>query len=320
MSQQRSRIGGTRGGAVRGWGLGHLALTAALLAVVAVGLRGTVPAATFNGAYRHDGLPIAAAAEAVLACLLIALLIRRSRAPDDAVMAAQLRRLLTYIVVIALVAIPVAYVFDIEAHVHLSMRPPQPRHGSQRQGLPGAHPSGHLLGEPIVIILLVLVAAVAIYGLVRFIVAYRGTWNGWRRGAASAAIEPSADTGEADLLEVVESGRSALRLLDDARAAIIACYVAMEQALARAGTSRGAADTPDELLARAAGQGLVRTDAAARLTALFYEARFSSHPVPPTRRDDAQRALAELAASLTDPEPAAGAGSGRATGPAGAGG
>jgi hypothetical protein len=204
--------------------------------------------------------------------------------------------------------------------VHLSMRPPQSRHGSQRQGLPRAHPSSHLLGGPIVIILLVLVAAVAVYGLVRFIMAYRGTWTGWRRGAASVAIEPPADTGEADLLEVVESGRSALRLLDDARAAIIACYMAMEQALARAGTFRGAADTPDELLARAADQGLVRTDAAARLTALFYEARFSSHPVPPTRRDDAQRALAELAASLTDPEPAAGAGGGRAAGPTGAGG
>ena len=92
---------------------------------------------------------------------------------------------------------------------------------------------------------------------------------------------------------------------DDAKAAIIACYVAMEESLERAGTARAAADTPDELLARAAGSGLVRTGAAARLTALFYEARFSSHPMPLEQRDEAQRALAELADSLRDLEHAA---------------
>ena len=287
-----------------------MGLAAALLALVALGLRGTVPTPAINAAYRHDGLPIAVSAEAVLACLLIALLIRRSRAPEDAVIAAQLRRILTYIVVTGLIAVPVAYVFDIEAHVHLSLRPPRPRHGTQRQGVPGSHPAGHLLSEPIVIILLALVAAVVIYGLVRFIMAYRGTWTGWRIRAAGAAIEPSAEDDEASLREAVESGRSALRRLDDARAAIIACSAAMEQALARAGTARAAADTPYELLLRAADQGLVRTDAATRLTALFYEARFSSHPMPPTRRDDAQRALNELAASLAKPEPAAGTGAG----------
>ena len=49
---------------------------------------------------------------------------------------------------------------------------------------------------------------------------------------------------------------------------------------------------------------LVRTGAAARLTVLFYEARFSTHPMPLAQRDEAQRALAELAGSLRDLEPA----------------
>jgi hypothetical protein len=316
MSQQGSRAGGGRGGAARGWG--RPALAACLLALVAVGLRGTVPPTTVNGAYRHDGLLIAAAAEAVLACLLVALLIRHSRAPDDAVIAAQLRKLLTYIVVIGLIAIPVAYVFDVAAHVHLALRPLRPRHGAQQQGLPSARPGGHLISELVVIIFLALVAAVAVYGLVRFIAAYRGTWTGWRGRAASAASEPGAEDDQDQLREVVESGRRALRRLDDARAAIIACYVAMEQGLAQAGTARAASDTPDELLARAARQGLIRSGAAARLTALFYEARFSTHPMPPIRRDDAQRALAELAASLASPAPAAEAGSGPTTGPMGA--
>jgi len=320
MSQQGSRAGGSGGGAARGWGPGRVALAACLLALTAVGLRGTVPAATVNGAYRHDGLPIAAGAEAVLACLLVALLIRGSRAPDNAVIAAQLRRLLTYIVAIALIAIPVAYVFDTTAHVHLSPRRVQ--HGAGSQGTPARVPrSHHLISDRIVVIILfVLIAVILIYLIARFIAAYRGTWIGWRRRADAAAIDASPDgDDEEQLREAVESGQSALGQLDDARAAIIACYAAMEQTLARAGTARATADTPDELLARAAGQGLIRTGAAARLTALFYEARFSSHPMPPARRDAARQALAELAASLADSEPAAGAGSGRTTGPAGAG-
>ena len=77
----------------------------------------------------------------------------------------------------------------------------------------------------------------------------------------------------------MESGRSALRTVDDARAAIIACYLAMETSLAERGAARGVADTPGELLTRATESGLVRGTAAGRLTALFYEARFSSHPL-----------------------------------------
>ena len=103
-----------------------------------------------------------------------------------------------------------------------------------------------------------------------------------------------------DLREAVESGRSALRTIDDARAAIIACYVAMENSLAERGAARAIADTPDELLARARQSGIVRGTAAARLTALFYEARFSSHPLDHRQRDAAEQALDELAAALAE--------------------
>ena len=109
-----------------------------------------------------------------------------------------------------------------------------------------------------------------------------------------------------DLREAVESGRLALRTVDDARAAIIACYVAMEASLAERGAARAVADTPDELLARATTSGLVRGTAAARLTALFYEARFSSHPLGRGQRDAAEQALDELAAALAAPEEAPG--------------
>src|SRR5439155_1504091 len=104
------------------------------------------------------------------------------------------------------------------------------------------------------------------------------------------------------LREAVESGRSALRTVDDARAAIIACYLAMETTLAERGTARGAAGTPGELLTRATEAGLVRGTAAGQLTALFYEARFSSHPLGHQQRDAAERALDELAADLAETE------------------
>jgi Domain of unknown function (DUF4129) len=121
------------------------------------------------------------------------------------------------------------------------------------------------------------------------------------RPADWADVEEADDEEpEAALRRAVRSGQAALQEVDDARLAIIACYVAMEGSLARAGTVRGAAETPDELLGRAAAAGLTGGGAAATLTALFYEARFSSHPLPADARDEARDALAELAAALAD--------------------
>ena len=76
----------------------------------------------------------------------------------------------------------------------------------------------------------------------------------------------------------------------------------MEGTIAEAGAARAVAETPDELLARAAAAQLVNAAPAGRLTGLFYEARFSTHPMPSSRRDEAEQALADLAASLTTPD------------------
>jgi hypothetical protein len=107
-----------------------------------------------------------------------------------------------------------------------------------------------------------------------------------------------------DLARAVESGRLALRDIDDARAAIIACYVAMEQSLADAGAERGAAETPDELLARAVTASLVPRAPAGTLTGLFYEARYSTHDMLIAKRDQAERSLTDIAAELPTGEPA----------------
>ena len=132
-----------------------------------------------------------------------------------------------------------------------------------------------------------------------------------RRGRRPPPPELSVvaeEYGEA-LEAALEGGRRALLGLDGARAAIIACYVAMEDNLAQAGTTRSSAETPDELLARAASTLLVSAGAARRLTALFYEARFSSHPLDEGRRAEAESALSDLAAELSRAQAvAAGAG------------
>jgi hypothetical protein len=301
MSQQGQPAGAGRRRAAGGWRQPRLLLAAGLLALAAVALRGKLPAPALTGPFRHDGLPVGITLEAVLAGVLVVLIVRHSRAPRDALTAARLRMLLTYLAGAGLIAIPAAYLLGRAAHLRLRPRP-VPKHTSSQHpaGLPHAG-GGSVSGLIVVIILIAVAAAVVIYVAARFIASHRWTRTGWRRAAASVSFEPApAENEDPDLRGAVESGRSALRQIDDARAAIIACYVAMEESLADAGTARAAADTPDELLARAAARGLIRTGAAAWLTALFYEARFSSHPLPAQRRDAAQLALAELSESLAD--------------------
>jgi len=310
MSQRGQPPGAGRRRTAAGWRDGRLPLAACLLILAAVALRGEVAAPALTGPLRRDGLPVGIVLEAVLACLLAALIVRHSRAPRGALIAARLRMLLFYVVGAGLIAIPAAYLLNTASQLHLRPRPapsPTPSSSQRPRGLLPPGGSGSASGLIVIIILLALAAAVVIYLVARFMARHnwsRGSWRG--RGAPSAAFEPSADAEAAELREAVEVGQNALRLTDDARAAIIACYFAMEQSLAGAGTPRAAADTPYEVLVRATDQGLIRTAAAGRLTVLFYEARFSSHPMPAQRRDDARQALAELAASLADPEPAPG--------------
>ena len=131
----------------------------------------------------------------------------------------------------------------------------------------------------------------------------------WARRLRPADRAPGSDELIAEdperLREAVESGRSALRTVDDARAAIIACYLAMETSLAERGTARGigrhAGRTADPGRPKPPGpRRRRRAD-----TALFYEARFSSHPLDHGQRDAAERALDELAADLAEAKGAA---------------
>jgi hypothetical protein len=108
------------------------------------------------------------------------------------------------------------------------------------------------------------------------------------------AMSPDDESAaDAAVFAVIDAGDDAMRDIADPRQAIIACYAAMERALADVGVRRLAAETPTDLLARAA-QFHDAHPAARRLTQLFLEARFSTHPMSTVDRDAARAALARL--------------------------
>jgi Domain of unknown function (DUF4129) len=121
-----------------------------------------------------------------------------------------------------------------------------------------------------------------------------------RRGHDTADYRPTEpqSEGKPSLQDALSAGTAALRDEADPRAAIIACYAAMEGSLAGAGAVPAASDTPDEVLARAASGGLIRSAAAGELTGLFRQARYGHRDIAEGERAAAQGALTRLRADL----------------------
>ena len=272
-----------------------------LLVIVGLaGLRGAVGALRWDGPLHQDALIVGVVVEVFIVTMLVVLLIRRRSGSQEAT-AVKLRGVLLYVLGAGGVAAAVLMVAGLHLHAFSqhpravpSIRPPvrpsitsRPRLGS------GAGP--HI---SLTVLLYVLLVAALLAGIAVCV------WLARRLRLPAAVRADDDDDFIAEdperLREAVESGRSALRTVDDAQAAIIACYLAMESSLAERGAARGAAGTPGELLTRATERGLVRGTAAGRLTALFYEARFSSHPLGHRQRDAAEQALNELAADLAE--------------------
>lgn len=103
------------------------------------------------------------------------------------------------------------------------------------------------------------------------------------------------------LAQGLAAGSAALQASREPRAAIIACYAAMERGFAAAGSVPAPADTPAEVLARATGAGIVRSVSAGVLTGLFRRARYSTEPMTSADSAAAATALAQMRADLTGP-------------------
>jgi hypothetical protein len=291
MAGERPEPGGPPATAVR------LVIAGVLLAVALAGLRASVhPHGLRNGPLAADGLVIGIILELILVGLLVVIAMRYRRGPTVGQPAAGLRAGLRVFLIIAALAMPVLLILD-----HIGPGSPHPHHAKAPPQAPGFlhHPrlrgNGGVGISGTVLLYVAIAIGLALLAVICVLVARRMTsGDGWGAGG-----EPVDDeTAEEQLRRAVASGQAAMREYDDARLAIIACYVAMETSLARAGAARGDAETPDELLTRTVADGLVPAGEAGTLTELFYEARFSSHPLPEGRRAQARQALEVIAAAL----------------------
>lgn len=182
----------------------------------------------------------------------------------------------------------------------LSLRSPDPA-STRDSGNPSPIPPNTDVVDSRALLLTVVVAAAL--GLAATMVLRR------RRPAEDpdSGTEPDETDGmgeEGALAEAVAAAEEELDSHgDDTRAAIIAAYLAMERQLVSRGTARRASDTPTDFLTRAVATRRVSRGSAGRLTELFREARFSTHPMPPGAREDASRALARVAEDLTRAAP-----------------
>lgn len=80
--------------------------------------------------------------------------------------------------------------------------------------------------------------------------------------------------------------------------AVVACWVLLEDAAARAGTPRGVANTPTEFTADLLTEHQPDQDAVATLLRLYHRARFGSQPMPDEAAREAGDALRRIAAGL----------------------
>ena len=142
----------------------------------------------------------------------------------------------------------------------------------------------------------VLAVAVVAYLIGRFL---------WRT-ARAVKIEPLADPAEWDLAaptardelsEAVDTGLAALASgpVDEM---IVACWVRLEEAVAKAGVERSPWETPSELATRALRDLDVPETATQRLLSVYREARYSRHELNEESRTEAADALREIRAAL----------------------
>ncbi|HVE64642.1 MAG TPA: DUF4129 domain-containing protein [Mycobacteriales bacterium] len=182
--------------------------------------------------------------------------------------------------------------------------------GSSTKELPsGLRRAGDIVEVVLVVVVslvLVLLAAAVVAVVLRGLARIRLL----RLARASAAedVDPR-DLGELVDDEATEPLRRRLaRQIDvgvealddvDPREVVIACYLAMVETAAAAGTARRPHETSTELLERVLAERGVPAQALERLTALYREVRYSAHPVDDAMRAEARAALAAARAALS---------------------
>jgi hypothetical protein len=138
--------------------------------------------------------------------------------------------------------------------------------------------------------------------LIWIVVASVAVLIGWLIFRVLRAVKlPQAEPDEADwerakadrLAEAVDTG---LARIDSGTAtdAVIACWVALEDASASAGIARDSSETPAEFTVRVLSMGGISEPQLVRLGELYREARYSTHGSTEPARAEARAALLRL--------------------------
>lgn len=206
-----------------------------LILLAAAGTRASWPSvnATWPGGGRVA--VVGGVTELVLAALLITLRWRRAPlaapVPGEEDLAARMRRLLNAALIVALIGVPVLILLtEVKLGQARPAPPPPPSKLGKHHQSP--RPFTHYSNFRIPSVVLDLVVAALITALV--LLALRA-WL-YQRGRKVRVEVPDLDVEltEDELARAVKSGQAALLEIDDARLAIIRCYLAMEHSLAQA--------------------------------------------------------------------------------------
>ncbi|MGH3416878.1 MAG: DUF4129 domain-containing protein [Actinocrinis sp.] len=294
------------------WSGGVLAAGVALgLGVAAVGVRAS------DGAGLHDGglstgpavlLGLGFAAAAVIAAARYRGHMHTTESPSVA--HDRLRQATVAVLFAAAVLVPFALLLTHKADPgsqngdpDFNLRPGRALPTVTGQPQPSRPPAGRDFSFNLTAFVWVLMGVLGAALLVALAVVVYRMMRGADGAGPLAAAPPTGGTQAEDeaLADALLAGRSALDG-DDARAAIIACYAALEASLERAGVARERADSPSDLLDRAVRRDLTAagSQSAATLADLFREARFSTHPMTAGHLDAARRSLDEVTALLAD--------------------
>ncbi len=282
-----------------GWRAGALI---ALLMLTVVALRGylpgvAAPAPRDSPAGGGSLVVVLLLAESAVLVVLLGVLGRRRRARPVGEREVRRGRRLTWREVAVAAAVVLVCVLVLAASLLVSRPAEEPNRAAGSTGTaqrpstepaprPGQNPAQASSDTPFLIAAAGLLVGIAVLGAV--------VLARWQDPPAAEPERPDDDprpppevsgrlarAAELGLAEVSEPGR-------DPRAAIIACYTAMERGLAEAPDAAPlASDTPSQVLARAIDHGALGSPGAARLVELFTEARFSPHRMTERHRDSA---------------------------------
>jgi NADH:ubiquinone oxidoreductase subunit 5 (subunit L)/multisubunit Na+/H+ antiporter MnhA subunit len=289
-----SASAGRTGGATR------VAVVAVLLAVTVAGLRahGTFSRAAHSAAAGATGsllgiLVATGEGMAVVAFIIVLFMARpeRSKNPDleepPRPPFPWWAKTLAVLVAVGVMVTPFIVLFSKKSKRLVTLPAPLTRPGVVPTGAAGRLPGQHA-STPWPVITGMVIAVALVVALV--------LWS--RRRSAQRSREPSPRL--ARLLDSLAAGHAALTSSADPRTAIIACYAAMERGFAAAGSAPADADTPTEVLARAAGAGIIRSSSPEVLTGLFRRARYSAEPMTSADSGAAATALAQMRADLAE--------------------